>query len=97
MGHAAVQDHRWSTGPHDRAGVAFETLTRRSFGDLADADIARSGGHVMPANGFGRRDLRRAPCAGRRNFGIVSRFELTRYPALAISGGLCGQNIRPAP
>ena len=88
MGHAAVQGHRWRTGPHDRVGVAFETLARRSFGDMADADFARSGGHVMP---------RRRPRAGCRNSGIVSRFELTRYQTLAISGGLRGRHVRPAP
>jgi hypothetical protein len=30
------------------------------------------------------------------NFGIVSRFEFTRYPVLAIPGGPCNQDVRPA-
>ena len=96
MGSAAVRGHRWGTGPHDWAEVAAETLVRLSRGALADADVVRSGGHVMPASGFGRWDLLRRLRGGRGNFGIVSRLEFTLYQVLAIPGGPCYQHVRPA-
>jgi hypothetical protein len=96
MGSAAVRGHRWGTGPHDWAEVAAETLVRLSCGALADADVVRSSGHVMPVSGFGRRDLLRGLRGGRGNFGIVPRFELTLYRVLAIPGGPCNQNVRSA-
>lgn len=96
MGSAAVRDHRWGTGPHDRAEVAAETLARLPCGAPADADVVRSSGHVMPASGFGRRDLLRRLRDGRVNFGIASRLEFTLYRVLAIPGGPCNHNVRPA-
>jgi UDP:flavonoid glycosyltransferase YjiC (YdhE family) len=45
MGYAVVQGHRWSTGRHDAAEVAFETLARRA---------ARPGRQAGPVSGSGR-------------------------------------------
>lgn len=96
MGSATIQGQLRGTGPHYWAEAAAETLARRSFGDLADADVVRSGGHVMPASGFGRRDLLCKLPGGGGSFGIVPRLEFSRYPVPAIVGRPCSQNVRPA-
>jgi hypothetical protein len=96
MGSATVQGHLQGTGPHDWAEVAPATLVRLSCGDLIGADVVRADGHVMPASGFGRRDLLRRLRGGGGDFGMVPRFEFTFYRVLAILGGVCNQNVRPA-
>jgi hypothetical protein len=96
MESATVQGQLWGTGPYDWAEVAAETLLRLFCGDLVGGDVARTDAGVIPASGFEWWDLLRRLRGGGGNFGIVSRFEFTFYPVLAILGGLRNQNVRQA-